>query len=54
MEQIQIATLKQWIKEGTIPHLLFSGAAGIGKTTLAKILINALNIDDQPKIFLES
>jgi replication factor C small subunit len=26
--------------------LLFSGAAGIGKTTLAKILINALNIDE--------
>lgn len=37
--------VKQWIREGTIPHLLFSGAAGIGKTTLAKILINALGID---------
>ena len=37
--------VKTWIKEKTIPHLLFSGNAGIGKTTLAKILINALNID---------
>ena len=27
-----------WIKEKTIPHLLFSGNAGIGKTTLAKLL----------------
>ena len=32
--------VKQWIKEGTIPHLLFSGNAGIGKTTLAKLLFN--------------
>lgn len=37
--------VKQWIKQGSIPHLLFSGAAGIGKTTLAKILINALGVD---------
>lgn len=34
-----------WIKSKAIPHLLFSGSAGIGKTTLAKILINALDID---------
>ena len=35
-----------WIKEQSIPHLLFSGAAGIGKTTMAKILINELEIPD--------
>lgn len=34
-----------WIKEGSIPHLLFSGAAGIGKTTLAKVLLNELQIE---------
>ncbi len=45
-DEVQREQVKQWIKEGTIPHLLFSGAAGIGKTTLAKILINALNIDE--------
>ena len=44
-DEAQREQVKQWIKEGTIPHLLFSGAAGIGKTTLAKILINALGID---------
>ncbi len=38
--------VERWIKEGTIPHLLFSGSAGIGKTTLAKILLNALGIND--------
>ena len=44
-DEAQRDQVKQWIREGTIPHLLFSGAAGIGKTTLAKILINALGID---------
>jgi replication factor C small subunit len=35
-----------WIKDQSIPHLLLSGAAGIGKTTLAKILIHELGIED--------
>ena len=38
--------VESWIKEGSIPHLLLSGAAGIGKTTLAKVLINELGIED--------
>ena len=33
-----------WIEEGSIPHLLLSGSAGIGKTTLAKLLINQLDV----------
>ena len=37
---------KSWVKEKSIPHLLFSGAAGIGKTTMAKILIHELEIPD--------
>jgi len=45
-DEAQREQVKQWIKEGSIPHLLFSGAAGIGKTTLAKILINALGVDE--------
>jgi len=38
--------VKGWVTEGAIPHLLFSGAPGVGKTTLAKILINELEIDE--------
>jgi replication factor C small subunit len=38
--------VETWIKDRSIPHLLLSGNAGIGKTTLAKILVNELGIED--------
>jgi replication factor C small subunit len=38
--------INAWIKDGSIPHLLLSGSPGIGKTTLAKILLNELEISD--------
>ena len=44
-DESQRKQVEGWIKSGAIPHLLFSGTAGVGKTTLAKILIIALDID---------
>ena len=35
-----------WIKDGSIPHLLLSGSPGIGKTTLAKLLLHELEIPE--------
>jgi DNA polymerase III delta prime subunit len=43
--------IENWIKEGSIPHLLFSGNAGVGKTTLAKILLNKLDVQDSDVLF---
>ena len=45
-DESQRSMIESWIETKSIPHLLFSGAPGIGKTTLAKILINSLEIDE--------
>jgi DNA polymerase III delta prime subunit len=45
-DEHQKAQIQQWVKDGSIPHLLLSGNAGIGKTTLARILFNELEIND--------
>ena len=34
-----------WLEDGALPHLLFSGAPGTGKTTLAKVLLQELDVD---------
>jgi len=44
-DDVQRKQVQSWIDDGTIPHLLFSGSAGVGKTTLAKILINSLGVN---------
>jgi replication factor C small subunit len=44
-DQRQREQIQGWITSGAIPHLLFSGAPGVGKTTLAKILFHELNVD---------
>lgn len=38
--------VETWVKDKSIPHLLLSGSAGIGKTTLAKVLINELGVEE--------
>lgn len=50
-DSTQKETIEYFIKDKSIPHLLFTGPAGTGKTTLAKILVNELNID--PYDFLQ-
>lgn len=35
-----------WIKEQSIPHLLLSGSPGIGKTTMARMLLNEMLIPE--------
>ena len=46
MDAAQKSQVEGWIRDGAIPHLLFSGSPGTGKTTLAKILINQLEVNE--------
>ena len=45
-DPMQKESIEEMIKSQTIPHLLLSGVQGSGKTTLARILISELHIDD--------
>lgn len=46
VDQKQRQQVEAWIRDKSIPHLMFSGSAGTGKTTLAKILIRAMGIEE--------
>lgn len=41
----QKAQIEQWISNGVLPTMLLSGAAGVGKTSLAKLLFKELNVN---------
>lgn len=45
-DEAQKNQVQGWIDQKSIPHLLFSGAPGVGKTTLAKVLLNVLEVDE--------
>ena len=46
--------VESWVRDQSCPHVLFAGEAGTGKTTLAKVLINELNVQDYDVLILNA
>jgi DNA polymerase III delta prime subunit len=51
VDDTQRQQVESWIRDGSIPNLLFSGSPGTGKTTLGKILINELGVDEYDVLY---
>lgn len=49
-----VDALKAWVKEKSIPHMIFSGRAGVGKTSLSMVLARELFGENWKSSFLET
>lgn len=53
-DEHQKRLIQSWVNDNSIPHLLFTGSAGTGKTTLARVLINELGVQAADVLFINA
>lgn len=54
LDKDSLDILKSFIEKKSIPHLLFAGSAGLGKTTCAKILAAAVIDDPSDRLYINA
>lgn len=52
-QQEVVSRVRAFVESKNVPHLLFSGPAGVGKTTLSLVIARALYADNWSQNFLE-
>lgn len=48
----QRTKVEEWIRQGSTPHLMFSGVSGTGKTTLAKLILSQMKVPSGDILFI--